>query len=73
MKKPENLPVAPIDFIMKKVGKMVGVERVSREASAALTHHLEDIGIEISKSAVRVAKHAGRTTVKTSDIKLAIK
>ncbi len=71
--KKTGLPVTPIEKILKKVGKIVGVERVSKEAATALTKHLEDIGIEISESAVRVAKHAKRTTVKTSDIKLAIK
>lgn len=73
MVEPKELPVAPIKRIIKKIGKMVGVTRVSKNASEALTKHLEDIGVEISESSTRVADHAGRTTVKSSDVKMSLK
>lgn len=58
---------------MEKVLKLAGAERVSDKAKAALKDVVEDKANEIASSAVRLAMHAGRKTVKAGDIKLAAK
>ena len=63
------LPLAAMEKILKKAG----AERVSDKAKAALKDAVEDIAEEIASSAVRLAVHAGRKTVKAGDIKLAAK
>ncbi|WP_297486589.1 archaeal histone HpkA [Thermococcus sp.] len=64
-----ELPIAPIDRLIRKAG----AERVSEEAAKILAEHLEEYAIEIGKKATMYARHAGRKTVKAEDIKLAIK
>ena len=64
-----ELPIAPITRIVRNAG----AERVSEDASVALVDLLEDYGVEISKKAVSLAKHAGRKTVKKEDITEAAK
>jgi histone H3/H4 len=43
------------------------------KAKVALKNTMEDLADEIAAKAVNLAKHAGRVTVKASDIKLAAK
>ena len=43
------------------------------DAAMELRAELESVGLQISKQAVELAAHAGRKTVKPSDIKLAAK
>ncbi len=58
---------------MEKIIKNSGAERVSDKAKEALKNIIEERAEEIAQSAVRLAMHAGRKTVKAGDIKLAIK
>ena len=63
------LPLAAMESLMKKAG----AERVSDKAKAALKDILEQKAEEIATNAVKLANHAGRTTVKAEDIKLAVR
>lgn len=56
---------------MERILKAGGAERVSDNAKEALKDTLEKYGTELSKTAVKLALHAGRKTVQESDIKLA--
>lgn len=58
---------------MEKILKQCGAERVSDKAKVAMKNVMEDIADDIASRAIRFAKHAGRTTVKDRDIKLATK
>ena len=61
------LPLAPIERIIRKAG----ADRVAEEASVELAKAIEEYGLEISREAIIVAKHAKRATVKEEDIRLA--
>lgn len=58
---------------MEKVLKSQGAERVSDKAKAALKDAVEEIAMKIAENAVKLANHAGRKTVKGTDVKLAAK
>jgi DNA-binding protein len=64
-----ELPIAPIERIIKNAG----AARVSEDAKEALAKVLEECGENISKQALLLTKHAGRKTVKASDIEMAVK
>lgn len=63
------LPVAAMEKILKKAG----AARVSNDAKVALRDILEGLADEIGEKAVRLAKHSGRKTIKSADVKLAAK
>ena len=62
-----GLPLAAMEKLMKDAG----AERVSDSAKTALKDILEHAAHEITKKAITFALHAGRKTVKASDVKLA--
>jgi len=64
-----EIPIAPIGRIIKNAGG----QRVSEGAEEALDKVLEQWAENVSRQAVKLAKHAGRVTVNASDIELAVK
>lgn len=64
-----DIPVAPVDRLMRKAG----ADRVSESASKKMVEALEDYADEIARKAADVARHSGRKTIKAEDIKLALK
>lgn len=63
------IPLAAMEKLLKKAG----APRVAEDAKSGLKEILEDYGIRIGQKAIRIAEHAGRKTVKESDIKLAMR
>lgn len=64
-----EIPKAPIARIIKDTG----AERVSEDAKAELAAYLEEVARNVAIEANNVAKIAKRKTIKSEDIKLAIK
>jgi DNA-binding protein len=58
---------------MADILKQAGAERVAEPAAQAMADIIKEIAFNISKDAVKFAKHAGRKTVKKEDIELARK
>lgn len=56
-----------------RIIKKSGAERVSDEAAEELRRVVEDIASHVAKQAIELSIHAGRHTVKGSDVKLAAK
>ncbi|RJQ17343.1 histone family protein [Candidatus Woesearchaeota archaeon] len=65
----KSIPLAAIERLIKNSG----AKRVADDAKAEMRDVLEEIAAELSKSAINFAKHAGRTTIKAEDVKLAAK
>jgi histone H3/H4 len=63
------LPLAAMEAIMRNAG----ADRVSDKAKEALKDVLEEKAEEITKNAIELSKHAGRTTLKAEDIRTAVK
>lgn len=63
-----EFPRAPTARIMKNAG----AQRISGDAVDELLAAIEDYGTDIASKANDLAHHAGRKTVKASDIKLAM-
>lgn len=64
-----ELPVAAVDRIIRKAG----ARRVSESAARELAEVLEEHALEIASEASELAEHAGRKTVRDTDIRLAAK
>ncbi len=62
-----EIPVAPMARILRKAN----IDRVSDEAAVALRDVLEEYAVGVAERAGKLARHAGRVTVKADDIKLA--
>ncbi len=68
-----RIPKTVIKRILTEyVGKNKKV-RFSNEAVEKLIDYLEDIGVDIANDAIRLAKHAGRTTITLDDIKMVLR
>ena len=62
-----EFPLAPLE----KIARDAGAERVSVSAVKALKEVVLDVAEAIARDAVAASHHAGRVTVKASDIKIA--
>ncbi len=62
------IPKAPFGRILMKAG----AKRVSADAIDTFTEILTGMTEEIAIQSSKIAKHAGRKTVKSSDIRLAV-
>lgn len=58
---------------MAEILKNAGAERVSDDAARAFAEVMHEIAAGIAKDAVKFSHHAGRKTVKRSDVELARK
>ncbi len=63
------LPRLPFERILKKAG----AKRVSQDALEEFAIVMEDKLLEVAKDAVELAKHAGRKTIISEDVRLAHK
>lgn len=63
------LPVAPVSRLIREAG----ASRVSEGARDALADVLESYGLDVAREAVGWAHHAKRKTVKSEDIREAVK
>ncbi len=62
-----EFPLSPIE----KIAKEAGAERVAVSAVKALREAMLELADQVAVDAVAAAHHAGRVTVKASDIKIA--
>lgn len=62
-----ELSQAAVERIIKKAG----AERVSAEATETLSELMEEYGIFLAKEAKKMSDHAGRKTMRGSDIRMA--
>ena len=62
-----ELSHAAVERIMKKAG----AERISADATETLAVLMEEYGIFLAKEAKKMSDHAGRKTLRGSDIQMA--
>ena len=62
-----ELSQAAVERIIKKAG----ADRVSTDATEALSQLMEEYGSFIAKEAKKMSDHAGRKTLRGSDIRMA--
>ena len=62
-----EFPLATMDRIIRKVGKV----RVSRAAAMELSSVLETYGMDLAKEAIKLAEHRGAKTVTEVDVRAA--
>ena len=63
------IPLASMEILLKKNG----AERVSNDAKEIMKTIIEAKAEEIARTAIELAQHAGRRTVKKKDVMLAAK
>jgi len=56
---------------VERIIKKAGAERVSADATETLATMMEEYGIFLSKEAKKMADHAGRKTLRGSDLRMA--
>ncbi len=64
-----ELPLAPVERLLRKAG----AQRVSESAKVELAKAIEEYAMKVGKLAAELAKNAGRKTVKLEDIKAAVR
>lgn len=62
-----NIPAAPFERILKKVG----AKRVSIDAAEEFAKVMEEKMFKIASEAATLAKHAGRKTIIAEDVRVA--
>jgi len=62
-----ELSLSAVERIIKKAG----AERISADATETLAVLMEEYGVFLSKEAKKMSDHAGRKTLRGSDIKMA--
>ena len=58
---------------VKRILKEAGASRISGDAALEFHKYINRSAFEVAQKAVRLAKHAKRKTVDSSDIKLAVR
>ncbi len=56
---------------VERIMKKAGAERASADAAETLSGLMEDYGIFLAKEAKKMSDHAGRKTLRGSDIRMA--
>ena len=64
-----SLPLSAMRGLLRKAG----ASRVGDDAQRALRMCLEDYALVVGEKALRLARHAGRKTVRAQDVRLAAK
>lgn len=64
-----EIPLAPVERILRQEGAY----RVSDEAARRLRDFLEKLARELARESVEMARHAGRRTVRSEDVDMAIR
>lgn len=64
-----EFPLSPLE----KIAREAGAERVAVSAVKALREAMLEVADQIAADAVAASRHAGRVTVKASDIKIAFR
>lgn len=64
-----EFPLSPLE----KIAREAGAERVAVSAVKALREAMLEVADQIAVDAVAASRHAGRVTVKASDIKIAFR
>ena len=66
-RKTSIIPKAPVARILVNAG----AKRVSAAAAKAFSEVIHETALKIAENAAEIAKHSGRKTVKSGDIKIA--
>ncbi len=64
-----SFPLSPLD----RIAKNAGAERVSASATRAIREVMLETAEKIAGDSIAIARHAGRVTIKSSDIRMALR